>query len=132
MIIIPESVWPESHAQPDGQRRYMSRGSPTMNVTPTRTSVIRRAFSRVFSDMAFSFRRCRTGSSALRLQSLHVGSRQRLASDGPLAARDFEHADPSDAPHSFSLDADHGLGHLFDHAALLRVIEDSLDELNVD
>src|SRR5262245_14907246 len=52
---------------------------------------------------------CRPGGRrsrlpSLRLKGLDVGSRQGLAADGPLAARDFHDADPGDAAHGLALD----------------------------
>src|SRR5262249_32281699 len=108
-----------------------------MNVTPVKIRTMRRDLRRVAAVMVFSpspslFPSNSAGSAALRRQRLDVVRRQRLAPDGPLPASDLEDAHPRDPAQGLPFDSQHGLGDLLDRGLLLRVVENSLDELNVD
>ena len=56
---------------------------------------------------------------------------QAVASDSPVAAVDFLDGHPGDLTHRLALDADHGVGQLGDHLALLVGCEDTFDKFDV-
>src|SRR3546814_4546567 len=72
---------------------------------------------------------CAPGSAALVLQRFDVGGGHGLTTDAPLSAGNLLDADPGDPAHGFALNADHGIGDLLDHRALLVLVEHAFAEL---
>jgi hypothetical protein len=65
-------------------------------------------------------------------QSVHVGGRQGVATDSPVAAFHLLDHAPGDVAHVLTLDRDHRIGQLADDLTLLFLTEHVLDDANLN